>query len=125
MARVYSNYDGQARIPRQVVLDTSDDEALAQRLHAEAPPPPTDADEEVAREVQEGLGVVMETDAEGDIARRLQERTPLPDTCRDEGMVRRMQERNDRRRQNAALNDEAFARCNARADGSRGPGTWI
>jgi hypothetical protein len=111
MARFFSNHDGQVQIPRRVVMDTSCDEEVARGVQEGlGVVMEMEGGERVAREVQEELGVVMDTQEDEEMARRLQDRTLLPDTGRDEGMARRMQEREARRRENAVLKDEAIAR---------------
>ncbi|KAL1799452.1 hypothetical protein ACET3X_003489 [Alternaria dauci] len=54
MARFFENYDGQVSIPRRVIMDTS-------------------RDEQVAREVQQGLEVAMDTERDMEVARRLEQ----------------------------------------------------
>ncbi|KAF1833959.1 hypothetical protein BDW02DRAFT_354541 [Decorospora gaudefroyi] len=107
MTRFRGNYDAQVQIPRRILMDTSNDEALAQCLHDEAPPPPTDADAALAQEMQARLAPILDTGLDEEIARGLHECT---DTTGDEELARRLQEQLDIGSGNEAVGEEVITR---------------
>jgi hypothetical protein len=113
MQRWFECYDGVVEVPHvQERWDTKGDEALAQKLQEEAPPPPTHDDEIVARALQESYSRLVTVNDE-EMARGMQERyasvtqndahvarglqsrynVPVPSTHADEAFARSLQAR--------------------------------